>query len=120
MSASFNVTPRPSERHTVVVSVAGQLDAHTASDLETSMHDLITGGSNRLVIDFAGLDYISSAGLGVFMVFIEQVRSNGGDIKLAAMQPKVAMVFELLGFQVLFEMYAMVDEAILAFPEVAA
>jgi anti-anti-sigma regulatory factor len=54
------------------------------------------------------------------MVFIEQVRSNGGDIKLAAMQPKVAMVFELLGFQVLFEMYAMVDEAILAFPEVAA
>lgn len=120
MSASFSVIPRPAERHTVVVSVAGQLDAHTASDLETALYGLITDGSNRLVIDFAGLDYISSAGLGVFMVFIEQVRSAGGDIKLAAMQPKVAMVFDLLGFQVLFEMYPTVDEAIHAFPEVAA
>lgn len=120
MTTTFTVTSAPAERRTIRVAVAGQLDAHTASDLETALHQIIAGGDVRLVVDFTSLDYISSAGLGVFMVFIEQVRTAGGDIKLAAMQPKVHMVFDLLGFHVLFEIYPSVDEAVRAFPEVAS
>lgn len=117
--STFTVSTRHAERHTTIVSVAGQLDAHTASDLEQAIQTQVLANNVRLVIDFAQLDYISSAGLGVFMVFIEQVRSMGGDIKLAAMQPKVHMVFDLLGFHVLFDMYPTVDAAIGAFPEIA-
>ena len=47
--------------------------------------------------------YISSAGLGVFMAFIEDVRENEGDIKLTNMSPKVYNVFDLLGFPLLYE-----------------
>jgi anti-sigma B factor antagonist len=41
-----------------------------------------------IIVNFKDLDYISSAGLGVFMVFIEEIRSGGGDIKLVEMKPK--------------------------------
>ena len=99
-----------------VIKLSGYLDAHTASDLETTIQEVINGGCNRLVVDFAELEYISSAGLGVFMVFIESVRKDGGDIKLAAMTDRVFSVFDLLGFPVLFEITKMVDEAVSAFP----
>ena len=50
------------------------------------------------------------------MVFIESVRKDGGDIKLAAMTDRVFSVFDLLGFPVLFEISKTVDEAVKAFP----
>ena len=51
------------------------------------------------------LDYISSAGLGVFMGFIEEIREKGGDIKLSNLSTKVFKVFDLLGFPALFEIF---------------
>ncbi len=81
----------------------GYLDAHTAPELETAISDLVDAGRNKILVNFSNLDYISSAGLGVFMAFIENVRETGGDIKLAEMKPKVFSVFDLLGFPLLFD-----------------
>jgi anti-sigma B factor antagonist len=98
------------------ITMIGYLDAHTAPDLERTMQSAVSEGNVRLVVDFSGLEYISSAGLGVFMVFIESVRSAGGDIKLAAMTERVFTVFDLLGFPVLFNIYPTVADATAAFP----
>ena len=81
----------------------GYLDAHTAPELEDAIDNVIRSGQNKILVNFAGLDYISSAGLGVFMAFIEELRESGGDIKLAEMNPKVFSVFDLLGFPMLFD-----------------
>ena len=81
----------------------GYLDAHTAPVLETAITNIIGKGQNKILVNFRELDYISSAGLGVFMAVIEDVRDSGGDIKLADMKPKVFSVFDLLGFPVLFD-----------------
>lgn len=102
-----------------IISLSGYLDAHTAADLERTIQGVLNDGSRRIVVDFKDLEYISSAGLGVFMVFIESVRSDGGDIKLAAMKERVFSVFDLLGFPVLFEIFPTVDEAEKAFPVVS-
>lgn len=114
----FTVNTEQHENQITVLSVNGYLDAHTAPDLESAIGTQVRNGNVRLVVDFGGLSYISSAGLGVFMVFIERVRTKGGDIKLAAMTEKVYSVFDLLGFPVLFNIYATVDEAKDAFPVV--
>lgn len=116
---SFQTTTAKRDNDVCVISLTGYLDAHTASDLERTMQDTINGGCHRMVVDFSDLEYISSAGLGVFMVFIESVRQEGGDIKLAAMKERVFSVFDLLGFPVLFEIYPTTDEAVMAFPAVA-
>jgi anti-sigma B factor antagonist len=85
------------------IGLEGYLDAHTAPDLEMAIRESISSGTNNILIDFEKLDYISSAGFGVFMEFIEEVRNSGGDIKMTGMSPKIHNLFELLGFNVLFE-----------------
>lgn len=86
-----------------VLSLQGFLDAHTAPQLETALGNIVREGKYHIIVDFKALDYISSAGLGVFMVFIEDVREKDGDIKLVGMTPKVFTVFDLLGFPMLFD-----------------
>jgi len=112
MNKNFAVTSEPHSNGCNVVRLEGYLDAHTATNLEETIHTVIAQGCNRIVVDFEELEYISSAGLGVFMVFIEGVRASGGDLKLAAMKPKVFTVFDLLGFPVLFEIHPSVETAL--------
>jgi anti-sigma B factor antagonist len=86
-----------------VLRLKGYLDAHTAPELESALQKLIDEKRLKIVVNFQELTYISSAGLGVFMGFIEEVRSGGGDIKLTGMSQKIYRVFDLLGFPTLFE-----------------
>ncbi|MCO5251769.1 MAG: STAS domain-containing protein [Candidatus Kapabacteria bacterium] len=88
------------------VYLNGYLDAHTAPKLEETFQRIINDGDYKILVNFSELDYISSAGLGVFMAYIEDVRNNGGDIKLTSMKDKVFSVFDLLGFPMLFDIDA--------------
>ncbi|MFQ5824235.1 MAG: STAS domain-containing protein [bacterium] len=86
-----------------ILYIKGYLDAHTAQGLENAIQGLIDDNKYKIVVNFEDLMYISSAGLGVFMGFIEDIRKNGGDIKLTNMKPKIYRVFDLLGFPTLFD-----------------
>jgi anti-sigma B factor antagonist len=105
MATSFAVE-RAREGDVTILMVKGYLDAHTAPQFENTIQEEFDAGHVRLVVDCAGLTYISSAGLGVFMSFIEDVREAGGDIKLCSIVPAVYQVFEILGFPELFEIVA--------------
>jgi anti-sigma B factor antagonist len=102
--SQFNVTVRESDP-AQVVDLDGYLDAHTAPQLEQIFEDLLARQRYNIIVNFQDLSYISSAGLGVFMAFIEEARNNHGDIKLVGMSPKVYNVFDLLGFPMLYEIY---------------
>lgn len=102
-----------------VVELDGFLDAHTAPQLERTFQEMLDKGRYNLIVDFQNLSYISSAGLGVFMAFIEDVRQNQGDIKLAGMTPKVFNVFDLLGFPMLYEIYDDRTDALKKFEEIS-
>ncbi len=95
-----------------VLDLQGELDAHTASKLEDSLKMLIDKGSSDIVVNCRELEYIASAGLGVFMAYIEDVREDGGDIKLTNMSDKVYNVFDLLGFPTLYDILSEEDEAV--------
>ena len=98
-----------------VLALKGELDAHTASELEAAIQKCQEERNFQIIINGEHLQYISSAGLGVFMAYIEEVRDEGGDIKIAALQPKVFNVFDLLGFPMLFDIVETEDEAIAKF-----
>lgn len=95
-----------------VLELSGELDAHTASQLENSLKNLIDQEKHQIIVNCQDLDYIASAGLGVFMAYIEDVRSLGGDIKLTNMNEKVYNVFDLLGFPTLYDIVQHESEAI--------
>jgi anti-sigma B factor antagonist len=95
-----------------VLELSGELDAHTASQLENSLKKLIDQEKHQIIVNCQELDYIASAGLGVFMAYIEDVRSLGGDIKLSNMNKKVYNVFDLLGFPTLYDIVQQESDAI--------
>lgn len=94
-----------------VLDLTGELDAHTAPEFEAALQTCLDEGDARLVVDGEHLSYVSSAGLGVFMAFVEPVRERGGDIKIAALPEAVFDVFDLLGFPVLFDFTPTVEAA---------
>jgi anti-sigma B factor antagonist len=100
-----------------VLELKGYLDAHTAPKLEEAFTNLLNSRQYRIVVNCRDLSYISSAGLGVFMAYIEDVRKEKGDIKLSNMSPKVYNVFDLLGFPLLYEIFKDEREAFKRFQE---
>ena len=109
--SNFSVAFRTAGRATIL-ALNGELDAHTAPELESAILHCKNEGAYNIIVSGAQLDYISSAGLGVFMAFIEEFRNLGGDIKIAALQPKVFNVFDLLGFPLIFSIADTEEEAV--------
>ncbi|RJP71857.1 MAG: anti-sigma factor antagonist [Ignavibacteriales bacterium] len=109
--ADFNVLMRQDDQVSVI-DLQGYLDAHTAPELENVFTRLIDDKQYKVVVNFEKLNYISSAGLGVFMAYVETMRDNKGDIKFSNMSPKVYNIFDLLGFPLLYEFYQDEVEAI--------
>ena len=103
---------RSQQGDVTVVTVDGFLDAHTAPQFERALQDEIGAGHVKLAIDCARLTYISSAGLGVFMGFIEEVRESKGDIKICGLTPKVRQVFDILGFEGIYDLLDTVPSAL--------
>jgi anti-anti-sigma factor len=86
----------------VAVAPAGRIDSSTAPVLEQHLLGLLAGGERRIVVDFSGVDYISSAGLRVMLVLARRVRDANGQLGLCAMGDAVRQVFQLAGFLPLF------------------
>ena len=102
---------RRDEEGVRILALDGYLDAHTAPEFEKAIENEVAEGRFKIVADCSKLTYISSAGLGVFMSFIEEIRERNGDIKIAAVRPKVFQVFDVLGFPILFDITATVADA---------
>lgn len=112
--AEFNVNVRESG-HIKILELQGYLDAHTAPDLEAAFTKLVDNNQFKVVVNFNDLNYISSAGLGVFMAYVETMRDNMGDIKFANMKDSVFNIFDLLGFPSLYEFFNDEKEAVKKF-----
>ncbi|MBC8182324.1 STAS domain-containing protein [candidate division KSB1 bacterium] len=111
---SFEVT-RKEQGNVMILYIKGYLDAHTAPMLEKELQGLVDEKKYNILVNFNELIYISSAGLGVFMGFIENIRNNKGDIKLSNMNSKIYRVFDLLGFPTLYDILEEEQEALKKF-----
>lgn len=102
-----------------VLAVAGKIDARTMGDFEGGIRAVMDAGHHNIVIDFADVPFISSAGLGILMSVIEEIREGGGDLMMARVQPEVYRIFDMLEFTTLFRFFDTVEEAEAAFAATA-
>ena len=101
-----------SRNHISIIKVGGYIDTTTSSELERSLDSLLKQGRFFIIVDLGNVDYISSAGWGIFISEIKSIRENGGDLKLVRMVPDVYEIFELLEFHHILDVYDTVDEAV--------
>ena len=94
-----------------IVVLTGRLDSTNAADTEAKIVAQIEAGHKRVVVDASALDYLSSAGLRVFMVVAKRVKEAGGGVALHSLTAHVREVFEISGFINVLTVCADRDEA---------
>jgi len=98
-----------------IIKCKGYIDTTTSTILENALAEILQAKKYKIIIDLEEVDYISSAGWGIFVSEIKNVRKNKGDLKLVGMKPEVMEIFELLDFTNILEYYKRTDEALKSF-----
>jgi anti-sigma B factor antagonist len=99
---------------TVVLALAGKLDATTAKIFEDKILAEINSGDRRFVIDLSQLEYVSSSGLRVLLLAAKRLHSTDGKIVLCSLKEHVRQVFDLAGFSSILSIYGSRDDALKA------
>jgi anti-anti-sigma factor len=100
------------EKESLVVEVKGRLDALTSPKLEAECQTWIDQGEKALVMDFGGVDYISSAGLRTILILARQLNGRGREIRFCGLKGMVQEVFTISGINSLFPVFPSVTEAL--------
>ena len=96
----------------LVLGLEGRLDATNSKILEEKVLAVIDGGETRFVIDLSQLNYVSSAGLRVFLLASKRLNPAGGKLVLCSLQEPVKQVFDIVGFYSIFSISNSRDEAL--------
>src|SRR5215813_554936 len=99
----------------LVLTPVGRIDNSTNNGLKSVLDSRVANcrkGGDRLVLDFSKVDYISSVGLRVLMLAAKKAREQEGTIVVAALQPVVREIFEISRFNLVFQCFGTVREAL--------
>ena len=94
------------------ITVNGEVDASSSIHLDNALSQAVENGESKIMVDCNSLSYISSAGLGVFMSYLEDFKSNQTSFVIFGLSEKVRHVFELIGLENLFKIVLTKEEAI--------
>lgn len=98
--------------HAAVVTLTGELDAHTSGQLRALLNELLLAGQGNLVLDLSGLSFIDSAGLSALLSAAKGTRRGGGQLLLSGPAPTVRKVMALTGIDVVLTTVDSVDDAL--------
>jgi anti-sigma B factor antagonist len=98
-----------------VIEIRGVLDAHTFPYFEEMLMNLLNEGTPFFVLNCEGLDYLSSAGIGVLINVTARVREKRGDLRLAHVQPKIKSIIDIMGFSSFVRVFNDERNAVLSF-----
>lgn len=99
-------------RDIALLTVKGYVDTMTCAMLLSKITDNLNNNVLHIIVDMAQVNYVSSAGWGVFVGEIKGIREKGGDLKIVQMTPEVYDVFEMLEFNRILSYYESIEEAI--------
>jgi len=96
-----------------VVTVLGRVDSQSVPDLEKSFSDLMENGTSRIILELAGVEFLSSAGLRVLVKTQQNLNKIEGSLSLVSPSEPITVIFRTVGMLDLFETYSSTAEALL-------
>jgi anti-sigma B factor antagonist len=110
----MNITERE-QNGVTIFTLEGRVDSEGAVDLDLALQTATSEGKSKMVLEMSQVRYMNSSGLRTLADILTQNRKNGGDLKLVNLHPKVQRVFQIIGFDKFFSIYATVEEALASF-----
>ncbi len=99
----------------VVVYLAGRIDVHLASEIESELNELIEKNSSKsFLLNLADVEYMSSSGLRVFVSLMRSLKESGRNLRLSNLSVAVHKIFEVVELMDMFEIFKTEDEALKA------
>lgn len=98
----------------MVIQIQGRLDTTNYLQLEKRLMELIDGGTLTLILDCEKMEYVSSSGLRVFLMALKKVKLGNGRFVLTGLQDTIREIFEIAGFNSIFEILKTKEEAVAA------
>ena len=97
-----------------ILKAQGKLDATSSPELDKRLASLVESGIRQIVLDLAGLDYVSSAGLRVFLSAAKRLKQAQGKLALANPSAQVQQIFDIAGFASIMPIFKTLNEAVAA------
>jgi anti-anti-sigma factor len=98
-----------------IIAILGSLDSNTAPQAKTTLDAVGTSAARKVAVDFAGLDYVSSAGLRVLLGLAKQLNGKGGALRTFGLNQSVREVFEISGFATILKTFPTEADALAGF-----
>ena len=98
-----------------VLLPVGFINAHTVETFDVALRSVLDKGRYQVVINARALAYVASAGLGALVGTIEEIRENGGDLRICELSESVEAIFDMVGLPHLFRIFKTEEEAISSF-----
>ena len=95
-----------------IVGITGRLDTTNYGLLEKKLKELIDNRQIRILIDCAKMDYVSSSGLRILLMTLKSITQASGKFILCNLQENIKEIFEISGFNSIFEIYPTQSEAL--------
>jgi anti-anti-sigma factor len=99
-----NIEVSQQDRATLV-EVSGRIDGNNAHELGGALNEQLDGGRKNLILDLAGLDFMSSAGLRELVMAYKKAKRESGDLSLAQPSERVRDILEMAGLDTVFQIY---------------
>jgi len=99
----------------LVIHVKGRLDAISSPTAEKKVFDSINSGQTKLILDFSGVSYLSSAGMRMLLSTTKKLKSLSGKVVVSSITSNVMDVLKMSGFDHVLEIAATEDEALRRF-----
>jgi len=104
-----------SEGEVTVVKLEGNLDTQTSPEAQEELNRLMDEGSQKLLLDFAELAYISGSGLRVLLTVAKRLAPDEGEMRICNLNDVVNEVFEISGFSTILKVFPSDSEALEGF-----
>jgi len=98
-----------------VIKIEGNLDTQSSPEAQDELNRLMDEGSQKLLLDFSDLAYISSSGLRVLLTVAKRLAPDEGEMRICNLNDVVNEVFEVSGFSTILNVFPSNSEALEGF-----
>jgi len=89
----------------IIIKIEGRIDGLTSKQIGTELDEVINSGTKNIILDFAGIYYLSSAGIRVLINSMKRINLEGGQLFFVSLSYHIAEIFKISGLYSVFKVF---------------